>query len=141
LPSGDYGAALVLGVDNSDKIYGQNLVGVLHYRSKEKPRLSVFKSRKWLSVKQQAMPKVIKVGGQISLDVQRGILENVKLISWCSGISFCKSKFPIEKVDSIKIGWLDPKKGKSYCAWDVLALTVEHNIISNSENSDSVVRK
>ena len=131
----------MLGVDNSDKIYGQNLVGVLHYRSKEKPRLSVFKSRKWLSVKQQAMPKVIKVGGQISLDVQRGILENVKLISWCSGISFCKSKFPIEKVDSIKIGWLDPKKGKSYCAWDVLALTVEHNIISNSENSDSVVRK
>jgi hypothetical protein len=135
LPSGGYGAALVLVVDNSHKIYGQNLVGVLRYRSNEKPPLSVFKSRKWLSVKRQALPKIVKSGGKLSLAMQPGVWENEKIIQWCSGFSFRKSKFPIEKIGSVKIGWFDPQNSKSHCAWDVLALSVAHHVKSESENS------
>ena len=128
LPSGGYGAALVLAVDNSHKIYGQNLVGVLRYRSKQKPPLALFKSRRWLSAKRQALPRLVKLGGLFSLDMRRGIFSNEKIIWWCSGYSFRKSKYSLEKVGSVKIRWLDPKKSRSHCGWDVLALTVERHV-------------
>lgn len=128
LPSGGYGAAVVLATDNTHKIYGQNLVGILCYRSNEKPALPVFKSRKWLSVKRQALPKIIRLGGRISLDFNKIIWEKEKTLRWCSGYSFQKIKCPIEKIGSVEIRWLDPKNSKSHCAWNVLALHIERHV-------------
>jgi hypothetical protein len=43
LPDGDYGAALVLVADNSGRFNGSNLIGLLHYKSPQKPTREVFK--------------------------------------------------------------------------------------------------
>jgi len=54
LADGDYGAVLVLVADLQEErgprkeTYGQNLVGVLAYKSHEKPTREVFESRRWL---------------------------------------------------------------------------------------------
>jgi hypothetical protein len=106
LSSGGYGAALVLSTDNTHKIYGKNLIGVLRYRSDQKPSLSVFESRDWLYLNHHNW-------------------KNEKEITWCQGHSFRKHKLPIEKVGSIKIKWFDPKDSVSFSPWDWLGSQVE----------------
>lgn len=49
LPDGQYAAALVLAADHSAVEYGKNLVGVLDYRSPQKPTIEFYRERKWLA--------------------------------------------------------------------------------------------
>jgi hypothetical protein len=109
LPSGGYGAALVLAVDNSHKTEGMNLVGILRYRSLEKPSPEVFKLRKWLFI-------------------TAGVWKNEKQIIWCLARTFRKNKTLIEKIASVKVGWLDPKKSDHYGGWNLLATLIEHHL-------------
>ncbi|MEO7298035.1 MAG: hypothetical protein ABI042_05605 [Verrucomicrobiota bacterium] len=106
LTSGGYGAALVLATDNTHKQYGKNLIGVLRYRSGQKPPLSVFESRDWLYINHHNWKNQIE-------------------ITWCLGYAYRKHKVPIEKIGSNKIRWLDPKDAKSFSPWDWLANQVE----------------
>ena len=109
LPSGDYGAALVLAVDNSHKTQGMNLVGILRYRSVEKPGPEIFDSHNWLCV-------------------TAGVWKNQPQIQWCLASVFEKRKQPVEKLFSRPIGWLDPKESKRHCGWDFLWATVERHL-------------
>ena len=106
LPSGGYGAALVLAADNTHKQYGKNLIGVLRYRSDQKPPLSVFESGDWLHLNHHKW-------------------KDEKEITWCQGHAFRSHKSSIEKVGSVKIRWFDPKDSGSFSSWDVLASQVE----------------
>ncbi|MGA9452935.1 MAG: hypothetical protein WBW41_16515 [Verrucomicrobiia bacterium] len=91
LSSGGFGAALVLTTDNTHKIYGKNLIGVLRYRSDQKPPLSVFESRDWLCLNHHNW-------------------ENEKFIAWYLGHSFRKHKLPIEKVGSVNRNFMDAER-------------------------------
>jgi hypothetical protein len=53
LDSGQYGAALVLGADESEPEYGVNLIGRLDYMSASQPDLQVFTGRRWRRVARQ----------------------------------------------------------------------------------------
>ena len=106
LPSGGYGAALVLAADNTHKIYGKNLVGVLRYRSKAKPPLAVFNKREWLCLNHHNW-------------------KGDQRIMWCLAALFRRRKLPIEKIGSVPIRWLDPKDSRSSGAWDLLGMQVE----------------
>jgi hypothetical protein len=50
LSDGDYGAALVLAKDDSDKTEGMNLLGVLRYKGPWKPTQDVFETAPWLTL-------------------------------------------------------------------------------------------
>jgi len=47
LAHGNYGAAIVLAVDDSHRTEGMNLVGLLNYQSQELPTATIFQKRQW----------------------------------------------------------------------------------------------
>lgn len=106
LDAGLFGAALVLGTDNTHKTEGANLVGILRYLSPEKPSINVFEKREWLVLK-------------------RGWWDREKQIVWCLASLFHLRKRPVEKIGSVRLRWLDPKNGQSYVSWDMLGERVE----------------
>jgi len=48
LPDGTFGAAFVVAIDNSNDVEGLDYVGLLEYRSSDKPSADVFQERRWI---------------------------------------------------------------------------------------------
>jgi len=109
LPDGDYGAAIVLAADNSHKTEGMNLIGLLHYKNSEKPRLEVFQSRKWL--------KNVHYGG-------RGELA----IYWCQARLFKSAATLFEPIGTVHLTISDPKQTSVYTSWDTLTEYIMNQI-------------
>jgi hypothetical protein len=107
LSNGEFGAAVVLGAKHERKEFGMNLVGILSYRSKDKPVLSVFKSRKWLKTKRS------------------GRFRRKELI-WLFAQGFADSAKLFEDVGTVKLRWFDPRNSKiSAPRWSIVSVIIQ----------------
>jgi hypothetical protein len=103
LSDGDYGAAIVLDCPQEvespgRETYGINLIGQLHYKSKDKPNQSVFETRRWLQLthhKWDKKPRIVR----------------------CMALRFRKYKHLFEVVGSTRIRPDDPRETNSYNNW------------------------
>ena len=98
LPDGQYAAALVLAADHANAEYGTNLVGVLDYRSAEKPTPDVFRQRRWL-----VLPRD---GDGVTTDV-----------AWYHYMGFRSVKNRLEVVGRVELVPSDPKDSNTYRRW------------------------
>lgn len=107
LPSGNFGAALVLAANNTSKPMGTNLIAVLQFRSIEKPAIEVFELRKWLVLTHHAWKNQLE-------------------IMWYFSKFFKRHTHPIEKIGSIKLQSSDPKNSEFHTGnWNGLAESVD----------------
>lgn len=105
LPDETYGAALVLAVDNSNKREGTTLVGLLKYRSPEKPIKEIFNQREWLILTHHDW-------------------ENQPAIFWCLAHTYLNLAKTIERVCHIEVSNNDPKQSNILAGWN-LGLQIE----------------
>lgn len=106
LPSGAYGAAVVLVADNSHKAEGQNLIAALRYRSTQKPTPEVFESGDWLIMNHHGW-------------------KNMPLIWWFQPSDFRHRKPAIEITGSLKSLPPLPKHSDSYAEWDTFVRQID----------------
>lgn len=79
---------------------GHNLVGVLKYKSPQKPSREVFEARKWFLRTHHSY-------------------ENSRILSWCSAVDFKgHGAKMLERVDHVTLLREDPKDAKSYRGWN-----------------------
>jgi hypothetical protein len=110
LPNGEFGAALVLRAKQENKEFGMNLVGLLAYRGKDKPALSVFESRGWLKTKRRGRFRTREV-------------------MWLHAQGFAESAHLFENAGSVKIRWLDPRDGKvSAPKWSIVPVIIHRTL-------------
>lgn len=115
LPNGDFGAAIVLGANHEHREFGMNLVGLLAYRSEDKPALSVFESRRWLKT------------------VRWGRFRKKELL-WLFAHGFAASAQLFEHVATVKLRWLDPKNSKSSAPqWSIVPTIISQAIPKTGE--------
>ena len=106
LEDGDYGAALVLAVDKTPKAEGWNLVGVLRYKSPEKPPLPVFEGREWLYPSHHSW-----AGDKPALQ-------------WCPASRHKKEGTALEVVGQVALREDDLREFNSYGGWQLGLQTV-----------------
>jgi hypothetical protein len=102
LPSGEYGAALVLAATHSTPEYGKNLVGLLDYRSNTPPTLDVFRGRRWRRIRP-------------------GTADHRPHIGWYEYIGFRKVRPILVFVGSIEIRPDDPADSAFLFGWGNIA--------------------
>lgn len=97
----DYGAAIVLAAMVAESTgEGHNLVGVLRYKSPQKPSREVFEARKWLILTHHSY-------------------ENDSVLAWCSAVTHKGSSAEmLERVDHVTLRKDDPKDGGGYRGWN-----------------------
>lgn len=107
LSDGDYGAGLVLehppddnAGDPAEETYGVNLIGILSYKSSEKPPLHVFERRDWHRSTHHS-----KSRGEVPAEV-------VNVLA----LGFRRAKGRIELVGRIALRDDDPKEQRQYIA-------------------------
>lgn len=108
LSDGDYAAAVVLAcVEEPERpgadTYGINLIGLLRYKSPQKPEVSVFEARRWASQPFQLTPTK-------TTDVTAAY--NVL------SLRFRNAKDRFEVVGHTQIRASDPERSDSYATWD-----------------------
>lgn len=106
LPSGLYGAAVVLVADNNHKTEGQNLVAAVRYRSVQKPSPEVFESRDWLVMNHHGW-------------------REMPLIWWFPARGFRRHAPRVEKTGFLQVAPPIPKHSQSYADWDTLAASID----------------
>jgi len=107
LPSGAYGAAVVLVANNNHRTEGENLVGVLHYRSPHKPPMEIFEASNWLVLNHHGW-------------------RNEPWIIWCLASQFRDRKLEIEVCGTLKQVPSPPREIRNLAyGWDGLASSVD----------------
>lgn len=106
LEDGDYGASLVLAVDETAKAEGWNLVGVLRYKSPEKPPPFVFERREWLYPSHHSW-----AGDKPALQ-------------WCPARRHKKEGVALEVVGQVALREDDLREFNSYGGWQIGLQTV-----------------
>lgn len=96
--SGEYGAAIVLAADHSIPEHGQNLVGVLNYRSDVSPTMDVFLARQWRLLSHHGAGDQLHVG-------------------WFFATGFRKVQARLAIAGTVEILPSDPKDSNFYFGW------------------------
>ena len=104
LSNGQFGAAIVLAIDQSSAEFGMDFIGVLDYMSPHEPSEHIFRQRKWLYRSHHDWNN--------DLDV-----------AWYTHVGYRKMKPRLKLIGSVELLKSDPKprmEGIGYCAWQRL---------------------
>lgn len=101
LENGQFGAGIVLAIDESNREYPSDLVAVLDYLAYEPPSKSDFVKRNWLVLNHHSW-------------------RNKKDVCWYVSTGFKKMKPRLEVITNIPILPSDPASSRSYGGWNFL---------------------
>lgn len=101
LENGQYGAGLVLAIDESNPEYPSDLVADLNYLSDQPPSIEIFKQRDWL---------------KLTHHTWNGCLN----ILWYHSVGFKKMKPRLSLIGNIPILESDPRESASSAGWHLL---------------------
>jgi hypothetical protein len=116
LDDGTYGAAIVLAAHDGFEAYGSNLIGLLKFKSADKPAADVFERREWL----------LRAD-----DFSRGQPD----ITWCVKVGFRKVAHMFDVITSTNIRSTDPQEARSYASWDLVRGKVSRQFNKEDEAS------